>query len=101
MRLLPESETFWLIGGRSGWLRRTATPDAGAVATAVSDREGVRLAAKRGGPLSLVSADKSLGGLILPQGMALDDENSLYLLSVEDSSVKRFDPDSRTFKKLP
>lgn len=97
MRLRPTGTTFWLIGGRSGWSKRTAASDG----TAVSDREGIRLASAPGGPLSLASADGSLGGLLNPRGMALDRENTLYLLSTEDSSIKRFEPDSRSFRKLP
>lgn len=97
----PKGATFWLIGGRGGWLGRTAQTAPQTVAAAVSDKEGVRLAARAGGPLSLASSDDSLGGLLLPQGMAFDEENTLYLLSAEDASVRRFDPDSRTFQKLP
>ncbi len=96
-----QGETFWLIGGSSGWLGRTAQTDPRIVAAAVSDREGVRLAARAGGPLALSSADNSLGGLILPQGMAFDVGNTLYLLSAEESYIKRFAPDSRTFQLLP
>lgn len=97
MRLQPENATFWLIGGRGGWLKRTAADDG----TAVSDEGGVRLASAPGGPLSLASDDGSLGGLLAPLGMALDAENTLYLLSPEEAVIKRFDPEARTFRPLP
>jgi phage tail-like protein len=101
MRLLPENDTFWLIGGLTGWLGRTADAGAGTIAAAVSDRQGVRLGAKPGGPLSLSSSDKSLGGLVLPQGMTFDEANTLYLLDRQDAVIKRFDPESREFESLP
>jgi phage tail-like protein len=87
--------TFWRIGGTSGWTARTANAD-----LAVSDREGLRLAAAPGGPLSLTSRDGSLGGLILPRGMALDADGRVHLL-VGGSTIKSFDPESRTFAALP
>ncbi len=98
MRLEPKGSTFWLIGGQSGgWVKRTAD----GAQSAVSDTDGVRLNAAPDGPLSLVSSDGSLGGLILPRGFALDRGNTLYLLSDEELSIKRFDSESRTFKRLP
>jgi phage tail-like protein len=97
MRLEPQGATFWLIGGAGGWAKRTAAADQ----TAVSDADGVRLAAAADGPLSLISTDGSLGGLVLPRGFALDAENTLYLLSDEELAIKRFDAATRRFAPLP
>ncbi|HKQ04338.1 MAG TPA: phage tail protein [Blastocatellia bacterium] len=97
MRLEPQGATFWLIGGQGGWEKRTAETSQ----TAVNDSDGVRLGAARGGPLSLDAPDCSLGGLILPRGFALDGQNTLYLLSREDLCIKRYDPETRTFQRLP
>ena len=97
MRLQPQGATFWLIGGQGGWVKRTA----GTSQTAVNDSDGVRLGAARGGPLALDSPDYSLGGLILPRGFAFDGQNTLYILSNEEHCIKRFDPETRTFQRLP
>ena len=90
MRLQPEGATFWRLGGLSGWQERTASGD-----LAVSDRMGLRLAAAPSGPLSLQSADGSVGGLVLPRGMAIDRELTVYLL-VNDR-VRRYDAETRAF----
>jgi phage tail-like protein len=101
----PQGAKFWRVGGRAGWSGRTAdwsgwTAD---FDLAVSDAHGLRLAADPHGPLSLGAADGSAGGLVLPRGMAFDDENTLYLLVTagpDAPSIKRFDPESRTFTRL-
>jgi phage tail-like protein len=95
----PRGATFWRIGGSTGWRRQTALSD-----LAVSDAHGLRLTGDPKGPLSLTSVDGSVGGLMLPRGMALDEGNTLFLLVAEPSAaafVKRFDPETRTFKPLP
>lgn len=88
----PAGATFWRLGGLSGWQKRTASAD-----LAVSDRQGLRLAAAEGGPLSLQSADGSFGGLTLPRGMALDRGLTLYLLGSDGATIKRYDGETRTF----
>jgi hypothetical protein len=90
----PSGPTFWRIGGRNGWTARTAQSD-----LAVSDADGLRLAADPEGPLSLASRDGSAGGLALPRAMAFDADDTLYLL-VGDL-VRRFDPETRAFAVLP
>src|SRR6266436_906968 len=92
----PSGATFWRIGGLTGWTKRTASSD-----LAVSDKHGLRLEAAPDGPLSLLSADGSVGGLVLPRGMAFDGENTLYLLELQGAWIKRFDPETRAFAELP
>jgi phage tail-like protein len=62
---------------------------------------GIRLAADPTGPLALTAQDGSLGGLILPRGMAIDEKGTLYLLGLDDPWIKRFDPPTRRFVQLP
>ncbi|HEX6861595.1 MAG TPA: hypothetical protein VF414_02205, partial [Thermoanaerobaculia bacterium] len=89
----PARPTFFPLDGRTGW--RTDRTDGASV-----DPAGLlRLAADPAGPLSLTSADGTLGGLTLPDWMALDAEGTVHLLS--DSRVLRFDPPSRRFAPLP
>ena len=90
----PQGPTFWRIGGLTGWIGRTSNSD-----LAVSDAHGLRLTADPKGPLSLGSADGSVGGLVLPGGMAFDESKLLYLLV--GRAIKRFDPETRAFHALP
>ncbi|HEX9619371.1 MAG TPA: phage tail protein [Polyangiaceae bacterium] len=91
----PPGPTHWLLRGDPGW--RTGSTQR----VAVSDRSGMRLTTLAGGPLALDGADGSLGGLVLPRGMAFDASGLLYLLNAEASAVQRFDPASRAFEVLP
>ena len=90
----PDGPTFLLINGLSGWC--TAYTDDTSVSLS-----GIRLADDPNGPLVLTSVDKSLGGLVLPQGMAIDEQNLVYLLLYDEAKIKRFNPDSHNFEKLP
>lgn len=91
----PQGQTFFLLDGRTGW--RTATAEG----VSVSDLAGLRLAADPAGPLALTSADGSLGGIILPMGMAFDMEGTLYLLGQARPGIRRFDAERREFRRLP
>lgn len=91
----PEQPTFWLLNGATGW-RTGDTQD-----VAVGDDAGIRLAANTAGPLALDSADGSLGGLVLPIGMAFDTELRLYLLDFDEVAIKRFDVELQSFETLP
>ena len=90
-----ESPTFELLNGRMGWHTGLA---AGITAGRVS---GLRLEAAPSGPLSLAWPDGSLGGLVLPRGLALDAALRLYLLCEHAPLVKRFDPARQQFVALP
>src|SRR5262245_8916570 len=94
----PPGPTFWRIGGLNGWLERT---DSAATDLAVSDERGLRLTAKPGGILSLISKDESLGGLALPRGMAFDRSLALYLLDSDAARIKRWDAERQSFVELP
>jgi phage tail-like protein len=95
----PQGPTFWLLDGRTGW--RTATDEGRQPTQGVSIGAVLRLSADVNGPLALTAADGSLGGLILPRGMALDAEGLLYLLGLQDPWIKRFEPMRQRFELLP
>jgi phage tail-like protein len=67
----------------------------------VSVGRAIRLAAVPGGPKSFGSDDGSLGGLLPPKGMAVDEAGRLCLLDRQALQVKRFDPRLRRFAALP
>src|ERR1700731_2458086 len=95
----PQGPTFQLLGrdffGKAGnTILRTG------VSVGVS---GIQLAANSDpqSPAGLNSADGSLGGLILPLGMSLDRDGTLYLLPPGGVLIKRFDPRTGSFVILP
>ncbi|HYH84232.1 MAG TPA: hypothetical protein VEX60_02050 [Pyrinomonadaceae bacterium] len=90
----PKGPKSFLLDGRTGW--RTASSDG----VSVSARGGLRLDADPAGPLALTSQDDSLGGLVLPARVALDDEGTFYILGRELAGVRRFDPEWREFVAL-
>lgn len=102
-QMRPEGPTFWLLNGQTDWgqdrrmNRRLYQTDG----IAVGPVSGLRLAASPTGPLALDAPDGSLGGLVLPRGMAFDAENRLYLLSQLEPIIKRFEPSSAQFETLP
>jgi phage tail-like protein len=51
--------------------------------------------------LGLNSPDGSLGGLILPKGMAIDPEGIVYLLGQDSPWIKRFDAANKNFAVIP
>jgi phage tail-like protein len=59
------------------------------------------MAAAPHGPLALSETDNGLGGLALPQRIALDQEGTLYLLGPDMPWIKRFDAQTRGFVPLP
>ncbi len=87
-----DSPTSFLLDAASGW--RTAHGDR----VVADSRLGLHLGSAPNGPLALNSVDGSLGGLVLPIGMALDSTGILYLL-VDDASsrIRRYAPIERRF----
>jgi phage tail-like protein len=94
--------TSWLLDGRLGWRTR--------VSRNVAAGASLRLAGDPTGPLALASEDGSLGGVVLPRGMALDERGRLYLLRLNRPWInwpqtkvwiKRFDPQTKRFTILP
>ncbi|MGF1580043.1 MAG: hypothetical protein ACFCD0_11840 [Gemmataceae bacterium] len=68
------------------------------------DQSSLQLGTAPRGALSLNSADGSLGRLTLPKLIAVDQELRVYLLSLKEHQILRFDPDERgaqVFKPLP
>lgn len=89
-----QGPTFWLLKGDLDWRE-------GYTENIVTDGQ-IRLAVDPSGPLTFASQDGSLGGLRLPQGMALDDTSLLlYLLDRNTQSIKRYEPAAREFLTLP
>jgi hypothetical protein len=89
----PQGPKFWLLKGDLDW--RTGYE------TQVATNGDIRLAIDPNGPLALTGRDESLGGLVLPPGMALDATYLLYLLDLPNHQIKRFDPGEQGFLPLP
>ena len=90
----PQGPTFFLLGGST---KNWRTSIAGSIS--VGD-ETLTLAGLKDGPDALISKDGSLGRVVLPVGMATDEQGTLYLLGQHEPGVKRFDPDTCSFKRL-
>ena len=90
----PQSKTSWLLEGRLDW--RTGHREG------VSVGAEIRLAASSDprGPLGLLSGDGSVGGLVLPRGIAVDERGVVYLLGPDEPWLKRIDPAIGIFKQL-
>src|SRR5262245_19444326 len=61
----------------------------------------LRLRAIPGTGRPLVGADGDFGGLALPSGVALDNEDRLYILESKPGRLKRYDPCTPGFVNLP
>lgn len=90
---------FWRLDSRLGWYTATRWN------IAIGAHDGLRLEADRAdgraqGPLSLMWGDGSLGGVVLPKGMAFDADGHLYLLSPFESAIKRYAPERKEFVSL-
>jgi len=97
----PEGPTFWLLNGQTNWGQQERGDNfrlAQKEAVSAGSVSGLRLAGVAKGPFALDAADDSLGGLVLPRGLAFDHENLLYLLSQKKPILKRFDPATQTFQ---
>ncbi|HEY0606882.1 MAG TPA: phage tail protein [Herpetosiphonaceae bacterium] len=112
--------TFWLLDGRNRWnpagsdVISTRQGESAPVDqdTTRDSQRGIRLAADLAGPLSLRANSDSLGGLVLPRGMALSAEGTLFLLVRTGPvrrgnqrrwsyQIKRFDRATRRFESIP
>lgn len=85
----PTDPTFWHLDGPTGWrtLRSRGVAEG---------REGLQLEADPAGPLALDAPDGSLGGLVLPRRMAVDEQGVVFLLSLPRGTVLRYLPAGRT-----
>lgn len=90
------SGDFLFLNGRAGWradqLQKVELADDGAV---------VRLSHAPGSGRPLVDKTGSLGGLVLPIGLAVDGENRIYILDGGANVIKRYDPCAEEFFTLP
>jgi phage tail-like protein len=93
---MANQPSFWLLSRELGW---RLTDESGA--PLLRDAPAVRLGAAPDGPLALNSSDGSLGGLVLPRGMAIDSNGIVYLLGTSRPWLKRFDPETRKFVVIP
>jgi phage tail-like protein len=93
--------TFRLLGGDTGW-RSARGHDDWTQAEQVSAGAGpLLLATDPDGPLALTAADGSLGGLVLPRGVALDGGGTFYLLDRRGPWIRRYDAKRQAFVRLP
>jgi phage tail-like protein len=94
--MTEQEPTFWRLDDRLGW-KTAASPG-----IAVGRRDGLRLdAVHTSGPLAFDWLDDSLGGTILPRGMAQAEDGRLYLVSPGEGLVKQYEPEQRGFAGLP
>lgn len=78
--------TSLLLDGRVGFQSSTELP----ASVLDGGLAGLSLAAAHNGPLALDAADGSLGRMVLPRGMALDRDNTLYLLDPDSGRIRKF-----------
>ena len=90
----PVGPTFFLLGGSTKNWRTAAASN-----ISVGD-ETLTLTGLQDGPDSLISKDGSLGRVVLPIGMAVDRQGTLYLLGQREPGVKRFDAHTCSFVRL-
>lgn len=91
----PQHPTHWLLDGHTGW--RTTR------ATGLAAGEHLRLSAEHHGPLGFGAEDGSLGGLVLPVGVALGPGGpaaTCYLLDPAGRLIRRFDPLHEAFRPV-
>jgi phage tail-like protein len=63
--------------------------------------DSLRLRLLPGAARPLTDSTGTLGGFTNPIGMALDTQNSIYILDSADNLIRRFDPCLQTFQILP
>ena len=99
-----QGPTFWLLNGDLSW-RTGATENISTSKDPKTNQDvvkgDIRLAVDPNGPLALTGEDGSLGGLTLPQGMALDASHLTHLLDLPNNRIKRFEPEAKAFLPLP
>ena len=96
--VLPDEDTarYWLLDRRAGWRA--------AVLQSLEESpcdDGLRLAALPGNGRPLIDPGGTLGGLVAPIGVAVDERGHIYLVDRDDDRVKRYDPCCGGFEALP
>ncbi len=90
---MAPTKDFWLLGLRAGWHAATTS--------GVRTADTLRLQTLPGTPKPLTDAEGTLGGLVLPAGIAVDDEDRVYVVDAGTGLIKRFDPCTAQFETLP
>lgn len=85
------SGTSVLLGGGYPWLTFDAAGVVGTPTVVANAHRGLSLPSLADGPLGLLSADGSLGRLVLPRGVAID-RDAVFVLAADGSKVYRYDP---------
>lgn len=89
----PDGPKTWLLDGRHSGASWWSAPGPGNANTVTArDPAGLRLTLRPDGPLALRRSVATIGGLVLPQGMAFDEDKILHLLVPQKNVVKRFQP---------
>lgn len=99
MSAVPAAEDtarHWLLDRRAGW--RAALLDS--LEESPCD-DGLRLVALPGNGRPLVDPAGTLGGLVAPTSVAVDEGGVVYLVDRDDDRVKRYDPCCAAFETLP
>ncbi len=86
----------WLLNRRAGW--RAALLES--LEESPCD-DGLRLCALPGNGRPLVDPAGTLGGLVAPTGVAVDEHGHIYLIDRDDDRIKRYDPCCGAFERLP
>ncbi|TMC10488.1 MAG: hypothetical protein E6J41_08120 [Chloroflexi bacterium] len=92
----PRTGGELMLGGRAGW---RAAALQGVVLS--GDGQSVQLATVPGAGRPLVDAAGDLGGLALPAGICVDEQERVYVLDREACLVRRYDPCTGRFETLP
>src|SRR5215207_5499263 len=94
-----QAARFFLLNGPTGWRTGEGSSAESGLSAGPS---GIQLLTDPAGPLSLGWPDGSLGGLLLPRGMALDGSGRLYLLEpAPPYRLLRYDPEEHVFQPVP
>jgi hypothetical protein len=92
----PEGPTSWLLNSRLGW-QTASSPSVAAQERAEGEIRLDEIIFRRlrrgsGDKDSDIETDGSLGGLVLPRGMAFDEKKTLYLVDEPKSQILCFEP---------
>ena len=93
---MPRGQQFYLLSEQAGW--RGDITDHVVVGTCSG---GLELAPAPGAVRPLTDAAGTLGGLVLPIGVAIDCGGNIYVLDASRQHIRRFDDCERAFADLP
>jgi len=104
--MTPTEPKSWFLCGGNGWNPAAIVGVPASTGVSIDPVLGIRLAGVVSGPFAFGSCDGSLGGLLLPGGMAIDGAGLVYLLNPADPDgsgprIRRFVPSLQAFMMLP